>query len=120
MFIFIAKKDNEIIAGISDAINMNNKLQLESMGFSIDKKSELKISEGLNFYINIDLSESIFEILGTFLNKIVAELKKSGINIIYVTCSPHLINMYEMFGFEVVDKKKLENLDEYLIKYLIE
>ena len=118
VFIFIAKQNNQIVAGISGTLNMDNKLQLEEMGFSIDKKKE-NICEGLNFYISKESSKNFMVVLNTFLDKIVSELKKRNINIIYSTCSKKLINFYELFGFETLAHVDINGEPEYLIKYSI-
>jgi hypothetical protein len=116
VFIFVAKKDGQIVAGISGTLNMNNELQLEKMGFDVDKHTN-PFCEGLNFYISDDLGEGFLKVLGGFLDRIVTELKLRNIDCIYSTCSKKLRNMYMMFDFEILDSRDLDGDEEFLIRY---
>ncbi len=59
------------------------------------------------------------EILNNFLDSIIYELKKRDISIIYATCSKKLKNFYILFGFEILNSIKINDDEEYLIKYEI-
>ena len=115
VFIIIAKENNEIIAGTSGIINMKNRLQLEQMGFHIDKNKK-KIAEGLNFYITKDSNKNFIKILNSFLDIIIKEIKKRNIEEMYTTCSKDLVKYYELFGFEISEQIELDGYPEFLMK----
>lgn len=84
------------------------------MGFSIKNKNQ-KYCEGLNFYICEDTG-NVLNILGEFLKFIFNQLEKLNMNTLYMTCSEHLLKMYELFGFTVVEKKEIDNVRKYLLE----
>lgn len=116
LYILGAVKEGRLAAAITGHMNMENRLQLEDLGFTINKH-EGKISEGLTFYISEDLGEGMLAVLGSFLETVIAELKKREITAIYSTCSGKMLNMYGMFDFEAIDSRVIEDgEEEFLVK----
>ena len=101
---------------MSGNLKCEGKLQLEEMGFKIERDKE-KFCEGLTLYNNNEMSDKLLFIFDKLMNIIIKNLKEMKIYFIYATCSDHLINMYNLFGFEMIDTKNLLGVKKYLLKY---
>jgi hypothetical protein len=116
--IYAVKINDEIIA--CGAVNFNpDMLQLEKMGFIIQKNISDKICEGINLFISRDMGDQTIGILGGLNSYIFDDLKKRGITIAYGTCSRKLKALYTIYGFEVIDRKIIEEDKKLLLRYLI-
>ena len=114
----VAKKESTIIAGMSGNLKCEGKLQLEEMGFKI-KRDEGKFCEGLTLYNANEMSDKLIYIFDKLMNIITENLKRMKIYTIYATCSDLLVNMYNLFGFEMIDIKNVSGIKKYLMKYNI-
>ncbi|MBN1760145.1 MAG: hypothetical protein JW863_17595 [Chitinispirillaceae bacterium] len=113
MDVFIARFDGRIIAGAAINYNCYAPMQLEKIGFTIDK-SRPGICEGLAIFNTRSFAEQhpvMFE-LGAYIH---AELLRKKIRVTYGTCSTRLLKGYTLLGFREVDHR---NLDTYKIHLL--
>jgi len=106
--------DGRIIASLAINRNMDRVLQLELMGFSIDK-SEPGICEGLSLFNHRVLvnNQSVGLLLKEFGDRYAASL---GIKKIYGTCSEKTIKGYTKLGFTVLDTLSIEGVRQFLIQ----
>jgi len=117
--IFSLKRNDEIIAAISVNYNTEKELQLEALGFSIDKSIRQKIfCEGLILYSSEEMmGEKFLENFMFFGEKLVEEMKKDKVEILLATCPKKLKSMYTLFGFEVTERKTMNDKTVLLLKY---
>ncbi len=116
----VAEQNDVILAGMSGNVNCSGPLQLEYVGFSVDRNGP-KFMEGLAFFAARDLGVSIVPVFDTLISFIGARLKDLQVDRIYSTCSQSLLRMYEHFGFTSRDRLTLPNGEEkHLICYEIE
>ena len=97
---------------------MNNRLQLEYMGFSIENKKNA--CEGLIFLTNKPdglKGEFFLEVAGNLFSHALSYGKKKGMNIVYGTCERKLKAMYSLLGWEVIDRKKIDGINKLLLCY---
>ena len=111
--IFGAYKNGLLIAAISGNLNMNSKLELEKMGFNINKNEN--VCEGLNLFINENLGIETFDIIKNFMNFIFTKAKELSIKKIYLTCSNKLMRMYSLYGFRKEYSLIINDKEEYLM-----
>ncbi len=103
--VFIVRLKDKIVAAMAINYDMNNTLQLELRGFSINK-DQPHICEVLHLFSNIDLmnGKPVIETLGDFaLNKIALR----NVNTIFITCTERRLNSYQKFGFSLVAQNDL-------------
>ena len=116
----VAEQNGVILAGMSGNLKCSGPLQLEYVGFSVDRNGP-KFVEGLTLFGAQDLGGSIFPVFDALISFIVAQLKALRVERIYSTCSKNLLTMYDLFGFTDLDRLTLPNGDEkHLIYYDIE
>jgi hypothetical protein len=111
--IFIADLNGAIVSAVAINRNLEDRLQLEMLGFSIDKK-EAGIVEGLIVF-NLQTffgMESIALKLKDFAQQKIDEWK---IRKIYGTCSKRLLRGYQILGWKVIDEKTIGSTQEYLL-----
>jgi hypothetical protein len=112
--IFIADLDDEVIAGVAINLNISALLQLEMLGFSIDK-AEPFIAEGLALFNTQTFpgSESVIIKLRDYMDKKVDEFH---IRKVYGTCSERLLRGYKILGWKVLDEKVINGAPKFLIE----
>jgi hypothetical protein len=112
--IFIVDLDDEVIAGVAINLNMTAPLQLEMLGFSIDKTAP-SIAEGLALFSiqTIPGSESVIIKLRDYMDKKVDEFH---IRKVYGTCSERLLRGYKILGWKVIDEKVINGAPKFLIE----
>ena len=108
------KDKNKLIAGAAINYNMAGTLQLEQMGFKIEK-TDKKFCEGLNLFATIDMSENLMLTVGDFHDLIVKDIKNRGVEIVYGTCEDEIKGMYSIFGWDIMYCINLENVKEFLM-----
>lgn len=112
-------KDGDLICAGSYCINLQKELEIEKMGFKIEKAEN--VCEGLHFYSEAtQKAEFNLEIYRTMALKSFKELLNRGINTIYSSCDRKRLIMYKFIGFEVIDEIEYTGETEYLIKRVIE
>ncbi len=116
--IIIAEIDGSIIAGFALNFNMQEKLQLEYLGFKIDR-SEFGICEGLLLF-NTQVSFNNHLILPEIKEPLIRFLKSQNIKKTYGTCNKKRIRGYRFLGFKDIDMKLISGIPEYLLVYEIE
>jgi hypothetical protein len=112
--IYVAKIDTEIVSGMAVNYNMKNQLQLEMLGFKIDK-TQMNIAEGLvmfnlvTFYENVSVAFKIRDFAQSRMN--LRLVKKT-----YGTCPKKLVKGYLFLGWNVIDEKLVHGQLEYLLE----
>jgi hypothetical protein len=112
--IFVADLDGAIISAISVNRNTEDLLQLEMLGFSVNKK-EAGIAEGIALF-NLQPfvgSESIVLKLRDFSQQKIDEWQ---IRKLYGTCSKRLLRGYQILGWKEIDEKTVGSAQRYLIE----
>lgn len=111
--IFVADLEGVIISAIAVNRNTEDLLQLEMLGFSVDKK-EAGIVEGIALF-NLQPflgSESVILKLLDFSQPRIDEWQ---IRKIYGTCSKRLLRGYQILGWKAIDEKTFGSDQEHLI-----
>lgn len=112
--IYIARLHGGIVAGTPFNFNMNEPLQLEMVGFSIDKNRE-NICEGLGVFCLQVFHDT--QSIGLMLKDYAMErLKEKNITVAYGTCSQRKLKGYQQLKFEVIDEKMFKGEKKYLLK----
>lgn len=111
--VYITKLQGMIIGGVPVNFNMKEPLQLEMMGFSIDKSAE-NICEGLGVFslqvfhetipVGLELRDYAFE-----------RIKQKNIKIVYGTCSQRKLKGYLNLKFKVIDERIFKGEKKYLL-----
>ncbi|MCA9605009.1 MAG: hypothetical protein KC619_05420 [Myxococcales bacterium] len=111
--VFVSRVDGEIVAGIPMHLDMSGPLQLETMGFEIDK-GEPGVCEGLGVFslcflyegrvIALELRDHVFE-----------ALRAQAIRKAYGTCSQKRLRPYQLLGFRVIDERDFDGERKYLL-----
>lgn len=115
--VMIAEIDGSIIAGFGLNFNMQEKLQLEYLGFKIDS-SEPAICEGLLLF-STQISFNSYPILYQIQEPLTSFLKSQHIKKVYGTCSKRRIRGYRFLGFKDIDMKLINGVQKYLMIYEI-
>ncbi len=111
--IYALSLDNKITAALTINFNMNDTLQLEMMGFSIDK-SEEGLCEGLVLFSQRKFVGN--NILIADVSKYaIQEMKNRNIKKFYGTCSKEKLRMYTLMQFEIIDKRVFRGEEKYLL-----
>lgn len=118
IIIYGVKDNNKLISAVG--VNLDNKMQMqfEKLGF---KKCNFDINriicEILNMYIlKKIIGENFMKIFLSFLEYILKDLKQKNYDVMYLTCSKKLENMFLITGFDLIDEKKIDLEDEILFK----
>ena len=114
LFKEIAKKNKEIIAGMTVNFNLDKELELEKLGFEIEKTDN--VCEGLTFFGFA--SENYFEIYGKLGDLLYDYMRKNNKDIMYATSSKKTLKIYvnPINGFELIDSRIIDGEKEYLVK----
>ncbi len=115
--VYLVKENTKLIAGFSVNLNLNQRTQLEDIGFELESSERVESScEALILFTLRNTNISPFEVMLTSREYIVDDMKKIGIKKIWGTCSHNLLNFYTKFGFELVEEKiNYENEKKYLL-----
>ncbi len=112
--IYIARLHGGIVAGTPFNFNMNEQLQLEMVGFSIDKNQK-DICEGLGVFCLQVFHDATS--IGLMLKDYAMEhLKERNIRTAYGTCSQRKLKGYQQLKFEVIDERMFMGEKKYLLK----
>ena len=114
MDVFVARFDGTIIAGAAINYNCGAPLQLERIGFTIDK-TRPGICEGLAIFNTRSFAGNhpvMFE-LGATIHK---ELKRKKIRVTYGTCSSRLLKGYCLLGFREIACRQLTSSTIHLLE----
>lgn len=113
--IMIAETEGSIIAGFALNFNMQKTLQLEYLGFKIDR-NEPGICEGLLLF-NTRLSLNSHLVLSEIKEPLIRFLKSQQIKKAYGTCSKRRLRGYRFLGFKDIDTKTINGVQKYLLVY---
>jgi hypothetical protein len=114
--IYTGKINDKIICAA--AINFNQQItQAEDIGFTIIK--DKKIADGINMYISNKVPGTYILKLLPFFDYVLNILKSKNIGHWYGTCSRQMLTLYKMLDFEVLDKRIVDNEEEFLIRYTL-
>lgn len=111
--VYVARLGNTLISGVAVNYNMKSALQLEMLGFTIDKQ-EPGICEGLALFNNQSIGRE--NMLEQLMQKYVLERHREyGIRKAYGTCGASNLRGYQALGFRVLDQRSFGRHTEYLI-----
>jgi hypothetical protein len=112
--ILVVRKADAILAGTAINFDLVNTLQLEMLGFSIDK-AQPGVCEALALFSLLDPLSS-----AAVLKKVFAILLQrfadKGIRRIYGTCSQRRLRSYQIIGFATTDQTVVQGQAEYLLE----
>ncbi len=111
--VYIAKLNGLIIAGAAINLNTEEKFQLETYGFSINK-TEKHICEGLGIF-NLQIFSGINPVALQLRDYSYDILRKKGIEKVYGTCSQRRLRGYQVQGFDVIDELVFKEEKKYLL-----
>ena len=111
--IYIAKLRGAIIAGVAINFNLEEQLQLEMIGFSIDK-TEKHICEGIGIF-NLQIFGGMNVIALQLKDFSYNKLREKNIEKIFGTCSEKRLRGYQILDFEVIDELFFKGEKKYLL-----
>jgi hypothetical protein len=111
---YCIKTNGDITAGM--CINSSDEFELEKVtGFKINKKKNA--CEGLNFFILLEPSVEVMELIVNFMEFVINDLTVNSIPEIFITCGGREKTMYVKGGeFIELDMKDINGKPEYLLK----
>lgn len=116
--IIIAEVNGKMIAGMGVNFNMNGTLNLENLGFSIDKSQE-KIAEGTGMFCNTPFVDGKMVMYELFMFGNVY-LKENQYKTMYGFCGQKLVRSFKSMGFSVLEEKEVEGETMFLLSIDIE
>ncbi len=111
--IYVARLEGKIVSGVAINVNMNDTLQLEMMGFTIDKDD--KTAEGLGVF-NLSVLTSFNPVVILLKNHAFEVVTKLGIEKMYGTCSEKKLRGYRILGWEPIDDRLFLGEKKYLLR----
>ena len=111
--IYIAKLRGAIVAGAAINFNTEEELQLEMIGFSIDK-TQKRICEAIGVF-NLQLFADMRPIAVQLRDYSYDRLRERKIEKIYGTCSERRLRGYQLIGFEAIDELVIGGKKECLL-----
>lgn len=111
--IYTARLGGRIIAAAAMNYDTKGPLQLEMMGFAIDKAPP-DFCEGLALF-NLQIFAGNTMVAVGLKDYAFDYVKKRGVRRIYGTCSEKRLRGYSLMGWKPVDTRKFERGDVYLI-----
>ncbi len=112
--IIIAEEDGEMIGAMGTNFNMSDTLNLENIGFRIDKEEE-GIAEGTGMFCTNPLVDGklvmheLFQFGNTFL-------RENGYHTMYRFCGKKMKRSFSALGFEMLEEKIVMGEAVYLLK----
>ncbi len=113
--ISVARFHDALIAGVAVNINMHAPLQLELMGFSIDKE-EPAICEGLGIF-SLQVLAGVTPVALGLRNHAFSRMREYGIRKTYGTCSSKKLRGYQLLGFKTIDQRVFKGEEKFLLEY---
>jgi hypothetical protein len=114
-----AKRNGTILAGMSANLKCTGELQLEKLGFCVDR-TDPAFCEGLTLYRTDDGDVNLFLVLEQLMTFVIDNLKTIGVRTMYMTCIDRLVRMYELFGFELRESITKDGVQRNLMSYRVE
>lgn len=112
--VYIGRSGKSIIAGAAMNVDMSQALQLEMVGFSIDK-TEPGVCEGLSLFTLRMFNGD--RLIGAGLKEYAYPLMvRAGVRIIYGTCNKRRLRGYMNLGYEPVNEMEFDKGTVYLIR----
>jgi hypothetical protein len=111
--IFTACLEGRIIGGAAMNLNMQAPLQLEAMGFSIDKSAS-GVCEGIALF-NLQIFSGATMVAAALRDYSLGRIQAENIRALYGTCSQRRMRGYSMLGWKPVAEKAFERGTVYLI-----
>jgi hypothetical protein len=114
-WVYVLKKGDVVLAGLSVNHNMKELLQLEMLGFSIDKESACEVLGMFNLIDN-DIMFSAMRKLGTY---VLNDLRLRNIRKVYGTCLKRRVVPYTIMGFEVLELQNDNGQERALLQFTL-
>jgi len=115
--IIIARLADLIIGGVAVNYAMQEKLQLELLGFEIDK-TEPDICEGRALF-NTHIFDTSTLVALEMKEFMFNHLKKKNITKVYANCSEKRLRGYLILGWKEIGSKDFGALKAYLLQYTL-
>jgi hypothetical protein len=103
--VFVAKVRNKVVASMAINYDMDNILQLELRGFSIDKKRP-KICEVLHLFSLMDMMNGQ-PLIATISKYALEKIKARGVETVFATCAERRLNSYKRIGLSAIAENNL-------------
>lgn len=105
MRLYAILKEGELLGGASINLNTDKVVTLNDMGVTISKSEPgCNIAEALNLFLLEEAGKDFFKLFLLFSELIFSDMKQKGVNYLYGKCPEKLISMYELVGFEEVER----------------
>ncbi|MFW6254413.1 MAG: hypothetical protein ACOC41_05740 [Chitinivibrionales bacterium] len=114
--IYVARLDDSVVAGVAVNYAMDKILQLEMMGFSIDKNRK-GICEGLGIF-NLRVFHNSSMVALTLKQHMFEKMRERGIVRAYGTCSTRKLRGYLHLGWRLIDQRQFEGEQKYLLEMI--
>lgn len=116
--VYAARDGGRIVAAGAVNFNVTDTLQLEEIGFFIDKEA-VPACEGLLLFTDGKSlpGERFLEVASGLFRFIESDLIGRGMVRVYGTCSRPLRAMYTLLGFQVIDRLKKDGETKLLLAY---
>lgn len=116
--IFIGRLNGAVIAGVSINYAVHKLLQLEMLGFTVDK-TQHDICEGRALF-SLQMFAGAGSVLARLGEFAYASLVRKHIKKIFGTCSPKMLRGYRHFGFTVIAEGTIMQRRRYLLEKAVE
>lgn len=110
--IFLVKSNDWILGGVALNFNQNSLLQLELLGFQIERSTNF--CEGLRFFMQCDYTISGL-VFRSLRKRISEEFKKYNTRIFFGTCTQKNVRGYTAMGFSIKDHFVFNNEKIFLL-----
>lgn len=112
--ILTAKVDDTIIAAVGFNNNQQATLNLENLGFTIDKTKK-NFAEGTGMFCNVQFHEGKLVLL-ELLSKVWEMIREEGYEVFYGFCGEDKLRFFERVDFKVIDTKEICGEKMFLLK----
>jgi len=103
-----------IISGVAVNVNSKETMQLEMMGFTIDKSGG-GVCEGLGIF-NLQVFEGVNPIIFLMRDFAFRRVKELDIKKLYGTCSEKKLRGYSILGWKPIDERIFYGEKKYLLE----
>ena len=115
--IFVGKLGDATVSAVSVNLNMKEQLQLEMMGFSIDK-TQKGLAEGIGVF-NLQVFSGVNPIAILLKKFAFKKIQELDISLMYGTCSDRVLRGYQALGWKVVDERVFMDEKKYLLEIVV-
>jgi hypothetical protein len=111
--IYAAKIGRRIVSGVAMNYNMRDRLEIEMLGFTVDK-SEPGICEGFALF-NTQMFFGRTLVANEFRKFVMEKLRARNVSKCYATCSAARLRGYRFLGWNDIDSREINGTTKYLL-----